>query len=298
MARRRGARNPSATTAHEIEDSLNISQSPDIHWVFYSGPLGSTEVATGYRVDLHQGWCIPLSLQRQKGKISESEFLTEVEDQARLIKLRDDGTVKRNYTGDGWWVVAPPPSARPVYGVVIKAQPADRSTIMAVPVQTSTTAGDPLQRLAQLEKKRKDDREGKNFVGHDDVWIGTTRIRSDGAVEIFPSDDPKPLLIMDRKQTNVKSEGTKFDHDPEQMSFKSHSVTPNAKDLPSTNTIPVQIFIQSNPEFLMITSLAIAIANYIARSSDKNRDKSTSKSTYIEHPTQYIDYEDLRRDSQ
>ena len=252
-------------------------------------------MATGYDVKQHEGWCIPLSLSRQKGKIPEEEFLNEVLNQARLIKLRDDGIVKRNYVGDGWWIVAPPPDARPVYGSVIKAQPADRSKIMAVPTNTPTTSGDPLQRLAQQKKKRQADKEGINFPAEDEVWIGTTRIKADGTIEIYPLDNPKPLLIMDRHEVNIKSGSSKFDHDPEQMSFQSHSVTPNAKDIPSTNTIPVQTFIATNPEFSMITSLAIAIAKYVAKSS-KERDETSVDVSSTEYQIQYIDYEDLRRD--
>ena len=296
---RRGARNSAATAAHAIEDSRIISQSPDINWVFYHGPISPTSIATGYDVKQHEGWCIPLSLFREKKKLSEDQFLKKVEAQARLLKIRDDGIVKRNYTGDGWWVVAPPPDSRPVYGTVIKAQPYDRSQIMAVPTKTSTTSGDPMQRLDQLKKKRQAERESKNFPGDDDVWIGTTRIRPDGTVEIYPfyADDPRPLMVFSRTATNVKSGSTKFDHNPEQMSFQSHSVSPNAKDLPSTNTIPVQTFTISNPEFLMITALVVAIAAYVAGSKEKDSDVKR-KSKHIDYPTEYIDYEDLRRDSE
>jgi len=114
-------------------------------------------------------------------------------------------------------------------------------------------------------------------------------------VQIFPADSPIPLLELSNKAAKLAVRSTKLTHDPDQMSFAGHSVNPMAKDLPSTNTMPVQTFTISNPDLLMVAAMAISVARYLQ--SERNRDKDKRTSSHKIVPTEFIDYEDLLRGS-
>jgi len=287
-----------ADTRMDMEDYRVISNATNIIWVMYYGKLPGNQVATGYNVEQHEAWCIPMSTWARRDVLSPEDYANEAMREARKLKIKDDGTVKRNYEdreGTKWWVVAPAPDANPQFGEIIQSQLGDRENLNSVPTSTSVTSGDPISRLKRQREKQKESQEDRNHPGIGDTMIGTTLIRADGSVQIFPADSPIPLLELSNKAAKLAVRSTKLTHDPDQMSFAGHSVNPMAKDLPSTNTMPVQTFTISNPDLLMVAAMAISVARYLQ--SERNRDKDKRTSSHKIVPTEFIDYEDLLRGS-
>ena len=232
--------------------------------------------------------------------MSVTEWTAQAMHDATLLRMLGDGVIKHNYSdpeNKKWWVLAAIPEASPLWGMPVRAQPADRAELQVVQTKTQTTSGGPQERIMQL-RGRMDETSGnkdeKNYVGTDEVWVATLRIQDNGHVELYPKGSAQPMMKVYKELLSVKTQGTKFDHDPGQMSFGQHSVNPLAQDMPSTNTIPVQSYTSSTSELLMIASLAIAAAKYINQEGLKNftiRPGASSTSEIV--PTQHLDYHDL-----
>ena len=289
---------PESRMMHQMEQLRHIAVKSQSMYVFYTGPVSKTEYASGYRIDQHQGWCIPLQLHRQKGSMSLDEFDAQVFSQARLLRVLDDGTIRRNYNdANKWWVMAPPPNQKPVFGIVARAQPPNRAMLNVVPYgKTGASGGDLQQRAAKL-------REGfgagdeQDYVSKDDVWVETIRIKDDGSVEFFPKDGTsKALLKIYKELFEINAQGTKFSHDPSQTTFGGFGTNPMSESMPSTVTVPVQTYIPVFPEFLTVAAMAIATAKYLNESGQKN-DVTNTNDTRDIAPTEFLHYEDLKREA-
>lgn len=287
-------RNASQDGSIKSEEFRLISTKPHIMWVFYHGYVSKTEIATGYNPEQHEGWCIPLQLWRKKKSMSAQNWISQAMNDARKIRIIDTGVVIQNYSDpetNRWWIMAP--ADRPVYGVPVRAQPNNREALIAVPSGTDSPGGDMERRVQAL---RSENESAKDYPAVDEVWVATVRIQPDGYVKVYPKgvNEGVPLLTLYNQVTNIKSASTKFDHDPDQMIFGQHQVSPASKDLPSTNTIPVQTFIPLSPDFLMIAAMAVATAQYINKAGAKDViSQNTTENNVI--PTEFIDYADLKR---
>jgi len=290
-------RNPVHDSQIQAEDFRLIAAKPHIMWVFYHGYVSRTEIATGYNPAQHEGWCIPLLHWRRKEKMPAKQWISEAMDSARKLRIVDTGVILQNYSDpetNKWWIVAPVPEANPVFGVPVRAQPSNREALLAVPQGSDDPGGDMERRVAAL---RGDNEKAKDYPGVDEVWVATLRIQPDGHVKVYPQgiDEGVPLLTLYRQLTNIKSQSTKFDHDPDQTIFGQYQVSPASKDIPSTNTIPVRTFIPFSPDFLMVTAMALATAKYINKAANKKQNnRNKNEETIV--PTVFIDYDELRRE--
>ena len=297
---RRSVRNAEGLRAVENEKARLLAQTPHIIWVFYNGPVRGGKLASGYNVEQHESWCIPLSLWRNRDKMTATKFTQEASYAATRLRFLDDGVTRRNYhdpENKKWWVLAPHPSANPKFGTIVRAQAPDRAKLQMVQADSVVTGGDIQTRLQRLKGKQNSTDSDTNYPGADELWVASIRVKKDGHVDIYPDDvmDNKPLLTIYRNAARFQTLSTKFDHDPQDMVFKSHAVNPASKDLPSTNTIPVQTFQITNPNFLVFAAVAASISQYIQDRVRETKRERTTKHKIV--PTEYIDYEDLRRDS-
>lgn len=298
---RRVARNPNAEAAMMVEEHRAISGSAPIAWKFYHGPTSSGDIANGYDVSTHKAWCIPLGLWNKKDRTPASEWDAMAKQQSRLIKIYDIGILKTNFDdpdGTKWWVIAKPPEDNPKTGYIIGAQPGDRTVINLVPAKTSSSTGDSVDRLNAMKRKRASGNKDQNFPGIDDNWIGRSlRVRADGFIELYPQNGPSPVFVINKEGLNVKTGSTRFDHDPDQTSYGMYSVNPMSKDMPSTNTIPVQSYEATCGDVLAIAAFAISVAKYLRKKASKDhKNVVTNKHDVV--PTEYIEYEDLLRDTE
>jgi hypothetical protein len=154
-------------------------------------------------------------------------------------------------------------------------------------------SGDIQHRVAQLRAEHKKEQGDQEYPGVGEVYVATIRIQPDGHVKIYPEGEKKPLLSLYRQAAKLNTQSTQFEHGPEQTSFGQYSINPMARDLPSTNTITVQSFIPTIPDFVMVASIARAVADYVNESGSR---ESRNKTEVNIVPTEYIDYEDLVKD--
>lgn len=296
---RRTARNAIDESGLRGEDLRIIAQKPHIMWVFYHGKLSNGEIAVGYNPVSHESWCIPLSIWRSRDSMRPDLWEAECKNSARKLRIIDNGVVKINYSdpeNNKWWVLAPTPESKPVYGMVVRAQPPDRAILEVVPEGGQGSGGDIQTRIQNLKAEFGNglSSNDKEYPGIDEVWVATMRVEPDGHVKVYPDGQPIPLLTLYRDLAEIKTKGTRFDHMPDQLQFSEYAVHPASKEVPSTNTLNVQTFFPTTSEFLMVTAIALSIAQFINKQQSK-RSESTSREEVEIVPTEFIDYEDLKR---
>lgn len=295
---KRGSRNANVDAALRMEDLRIIAEKPHIMWVFYHGTIGKDgKTGNGYNPITHEGWCIPLRLWQRRKDMKPKQWAARVFNDAKKLRIMDDGVIKQNYSNpknDKWWVVAPPPDANPKFGWVVRAQPPNRAVLQVVPEGGVGQGGDIRDRVNRLKKDAGIQTDGQEYPGVGEIYVATLRVQPDGRVKIYPQGDNTPMLALDRSVAEIKTRSTKFDHGPEQTTFGQHAVNPAAKDLPSTNTINVQTFIPLVPDFLMLTSIVLSVAAFINKKGAKES-KSINETNVDIAPTEYLDYDDLKR---
>ena len=295
---RRGSRNANVDATLGMEDLRLIAQKPHIMWVFYEGSVNILgETGKGYNPVTHEGWCIPLRLWQKRDSLQPKQWAARVFNSARKLRIIDDGVIKQNYSNpknDKWWVLAPPPEANPKFGRVVRAQPPDRAILQVVPEGGVGKGGDLRDRINRLKKSSQTQTDEQEYLGVGEIYVATLLVQPDGTVKIYPQGDNTPMLVLNRNVAEIKTQSTKFDHNPEQTTYGGFAVNPAAKDIPSTNTINVQTFIPMVPDFLMLASIALSVAAFINKKGSKDSD-SINETTIDIAPTEYLDYDDLKR---
>lgn len=290
---------PQSQIQHKMEDYKLIANKTHIMWVFYIGPVSDTTYSSGYNPNQHEGWCIPLRLFQKRDSMSLEEFDSRVFATAKKLRVLDDGTIRRNYNDtDKWWILAPTPNQNPTWGIVVRAQEPDRAMMNVVPYGGEGKKEADLQQRAAGLRASFGRGEEQKYPEEDDVWVETMRIKRDGSVEFLPRNgSTRPLAKIYKELFEINSQGSNFNHEPRHLSFGNFQTNPMSQEMPSTVTMPVQTYIPAFPEFLTISSLIVAVASYLNENGLRDAVRNTNETRDIT-PTEYIDYEDLKREAQ
>lgn len=279
MAFRRSGRSAAQESATNAEESRLIGNESEIVWRMYSR----------YSPVDHGAWCITGATYDLKGKISETKIAERIDNELRFIKFDTDPDIKRFYNKEEWVILAGPPETRPSFGKPVPLRPGDRAGMMEVPKGEKTAASTIKSRINNLRK----DFERGIYPGEDTTWFGNIR-QTPGLVEWYEAGAPEPIVSITRNSAQINTGQTRFGHDPENIVFGSHITNPQSRYVPSTAAIPVTTYIPYMGEVIAIIALAKSIAEYLNRGSSRDR----YGYTFITHPTEVIDYAELKSRAQ
>jgi len=275
MAFRKSGRSMAQDMATSSEEVRLVASQGDIVWRMYSV----------YNPADHGAWCITSNTFNDKDRIPAAEWAKRVDGELRFLLFETDPAIKRFYDKEKWGVLAGPPEARPKFGKPFPIRPGDRAEMIAVPKGEKTEQSGIKSRITAL---RKDFEPGK-YPGEDTVWFGNIR-QTPELVEWYELGSPEPTVTVSRTSTEINTGQTKFGHDPDKVIYNSHVTNPQTKHVPSTAAMPVTTYIPYMGEIIAIIALFKSIASFLNKNSNQER----YSYTFITHPTEVIDYEELK----
>jgi len=262
--------------AESVEDQRVIATNNRIPWVMYSD----------YDPEQHGAYCIPYNLAASRGDMSEDRWVSRVTDVIKFIKFDTDPLIKRSYDKKNWVVISGVPESRDKYGTPVPARDVDRSLLMKVPKGEKTAATTVKERVAAL----REDIQKEDYPGEDTVWFGNIRQRPD-KLEWYESGSSTATMTVNRQMTTFMTGSTRLTHRAGDTIFKDSRINPQSEHVPSSAATPTQAVIPYIGDILAIVSLVSTISEIL---NDRDT-KRVYNYTFEVHPTEVVDYAELRR---